>query len=119
MEHLLSVFPATDFALLAVIVGLPLLGAVANGLFGKRAGNEAVTLIALSAVGVSFVASVVAFLMLREAQQGEEAVRFSWRAWHWINLTGRSDTSFPVDVKFSIDALSGTMALVVTGIGFL
>jgi NADH-quinone oxidoreductase subunit L len=120
MEQLTRVFPANDFALLGVIIALPLLGAFINGVFGKRLGKEAVTLMALAAVGVSFIASVAAFLMLASAQEGERAARFSWLAWDWLSIGGPGDgSSIPIQVKFSLDALSGTMALVVTGIGFL
>jgi NADH-quinone oxidoreductase subunit L len=39
MEALSQVFPASDYALLGVILLLPLLGAVGNGIFGKRLGK--------------------------------------------------------------------------------
>src|SRR5690606_34291805 len=60
---LTQLFPADNFVLLGVILALPLIGAFVNGVFGKRLGREAVTLMALSAVGLSFVASLVAFFM--------------------------------------------------------
>ena len=63
MQELTRVFPPHDFALLGVILALPLLGAFVNGVFGKRIGKEAVTLMALAAVGVSFIASVASFFM--------------------------------------------------------
>ena len=120
MEALRAIFPPDDFALLLVIICVPLLGAFVNGVFGKRAGKEAVALMALSAIGVSFVASVAAFLMLRDAQRGEVAVRFVWHGWEWMSLSGRMDLSrVPVEIAFSIDVLSGAMALIVTGVGFL
>ncbi len=120
MEELTKVFPPHDFALLAVILALPLLGAVVNGVFGKRIGKEAVTLMALSAVGISFIACVVGFLMLSKAQTGEEAVRFSWTAWDWFSVSGEGDNlPIPIQMAFSLDALSATMSLVVTGVGFL
>ena len=50
MQELTRVFPPHDFALLGVILALPLLGAFVNGVFGKRIGKEAVTLMALAAV---------------------------------------------------------------------
>ena len=64
---MLSLFPANDFALIAVILGLPLLGAFVNGVWGKRLGKAAVRLMALAAVGVSFVAAIVAFVALAHA----------------------------------------------------
>ena len=68
MHSLAVVFPPDHFTLLFAIVALPLLGAFINGVFGKRLGPEAVSLMALSAVGGSFVLSVVSFLMLANAE---------------------------------------------------
>jgi NADH-quinone oxidoreductase subunit L len=129
METLQAIFPARDCTLLFAIVALPLLGAIVNGLFGKRLGKEAVTLMALAVVGASFLGSVVAFFMLKAEQTGAEAARLSWTGWHWLDLSlsGEMNTlnqggvppRLSLDVAFSIDALSGTMALIITGIGFL
>jgi NADH-quinone oxidoreductase subunit L len=130
MEHFVHrlglVFPPDDFALLLVIVGMPLVGALVNGLFGKRLGKEAVTLMALVGVGVSFLASVLAFFLLRAAHAGdahgaagEATSRFVWKGWTWLTLSARGDVDVPIQFALSIDALSATMALVITGIGFL
>jgi len=122
MHGLQKIFPPTEFALLAVILALPLLGAIVNGIFGKRLGKEAVTTMALFAVGGSFVASLLSFLMLRSAQAAHhgEAVRFLWKGWEWTRVSARSDMgSVPIDVSFAFDALNGVMSLVVTGVGFL
>ena len=120
MDALTKVFPPGDFTLLAVIVCLPLIGAIVNGVFGKRLGKDAVRLMALVAVGGSFVASIVAFLLLKKAQTGTDAVTFTWTAWEWLRVSGRHDIgSIPIQVGFSLDALNATMSLVVTGVGFL
>ena len=42
----MDIFPTNDFTLLAVILSFPLIGAFVNGVFGKRLGKEAVTLMA-------------------------------------------------------------------------
>jgi NADH-quinone oxidoreductase subunit L len=80
---MLSLFPANDYALMAVILGMPLLGAIVNGVWGKRLGDAAVKLMTLTAVGVSFVASVIAFLSLAQAASEEKDahVRLVWNAW--------------------------------------
>jgi NADH-quinone oxidoreductase subunit L len=114
VEALHSQFPPKDFALLAVVLLLPAIGAFVNGVFGKRLGKEAVRLMALSAIGGAFLASVLAFLLLPH-----EGGRLSWTAWRWMGVTGQLGQTIPVDVKFSIDAMSATMMLVVTGVGFL
>jgi NADH-quinone oxidoreductase subunit L len=121
MYAVTELFPASDFTLLAFIVLLPLLGAIVNGIFGKRLGREAVTLMGLSTVFVSFLFSVIAFLALRhESHDSEQAVRFVWRGWEWMNLSlPRGIGSVKLWVALSLDALSATMALIVTGVGFL
>ena len=120
MNSLHVLFPAKDFTLLLVIVALPLLGAFVNGVFGKRLGKEAVTLMALVAIGASFLASVAAFAVLQQLQEGEQAARLYWNGWQWLSVSTRHDTaSVPIEFSLSLDALSGTMALIVTGVGFL
>src|SRR6185437_8762121 len=39
--------------------------------------------------------------------------------WRWFSITGRGQQSIPIDVAFSVDAMSATMMLVITGVGFL
>jgi NADH-quinone oxidoreductase subunit L len=117
MQLLTSLFPPDDFSLVAVVLGLPLLGAMVNGLFGKRLGNEAVRLLALVVVGGSFLASLASFLML--ADSGENA-SFTYRAWHFIDLSRAGGTGVAsIDVAFVVDRLSSVMMLIVTGVGFL
>jgi NADH-quinone oxidoreductase subunit L len=118
MHALEELFPASDFTLIAFIVLLPLLGAAVNGVFGKRLGREAVTLMGLGSVLVSFLFSVVTFFILHH--QGEEgATKLVWRGWEWMSLSLHGGGATSLWVSLSVDALSGTMALIVTGIGFL
>src|SRR5882724_13123595 len=119
MQAILALFPANDYTLLAFIVLLPLLGAAVNGLFGKRLGKEAVSLLALSVIFISFALAVLTFFGLSHAQEGEAAARFYWKGWEWFHLTQQNGSSVALNVAFSVDALSGTMALIVTGVGFL
>jgi len=119
MQAIEALFPANNYTLLAFIVLLPLLGAAVNGIFGKRLGKEAVSLLALSVMFIAFALAVVTFFSLGRAQEGEEAARFIWKGWEWFRLTRADGGSIMLDVAFSVDALSGTMALVVTGVGFL
>jgi NADH-quinone oxidoreductase subunit L len=119
---MLSVFPSNDYAVIVVILGMPLLGAFVNGVWGKRLGKPAVRLMALTAVGVSFLASLLAFIDLAQlASQDKEAHgKLVYSAWEWMHTTGgREGASVPIEVKFSIDQLSGVMMLIVTGVGFL
>jgi NADH-quinone oxidoreductase subunit L len=129
-----QLFPVDDFKLLALILGMPLLGAAVNGIWGQRLGKEAVRLMALAAVGVSFLGALVAFFMLAHAVDAtghtetvdgvastvHDHVRLAWTAWDWMHTSGGDGgTSVPIPIRFSIDALSGVMMLVVTGVGFL
>jgi NADH-quinone oxidoreductase subunit L len=122
MDLLRSLFPPTNYSLIALVLGMPLLGAFVNGVWGRRLGKEAVRLMALVAVGASFLGSVVAFLTLDslvKLRPGEH-VRLTWTAWEWMHTSGgREASQVSIDLKFSIDALSAVMMLVVTGVGFL
>jgi len=119
MHALEEIFPAADYTLLAFIVLLPLLGAMVNGVFGKRLGREAVTLMGLGSVFVSFLFSVVTFFVLKSHSGEGEAPRLMWKGWEWMTLSLHGGGKTTLWVGLSVDALSGTMALIVTGIGFL
>jgi NADH-quinone oxidoreductase subunit L len=119
---MLSLFPADNYALIAVILAMPLLGAIVNGIWGKRLGDAAVKFMALAAVGISFVASLAAFIALHQVvdEDKDAHVKLAWTAWQWMHTTGgRDGVNIPIDVRFSIDQLNGIMMLVVTGVGFL
>jgi NADH-quinone oxidoreductase subunit L len=121
LNVLTTLFPTGDFTLLAVIMGMPLLGAIVNGIWGQRLGKQAVRTMALAAMAFSFAAALLTFLVLdREASHHPgEHVRLSWLAWEWMHTTGGREISVPIQLKFSVDALSGVMMLVITGVGFL
>ena len=120
MHALEEIFPASDFTLLAFIVLLPLLGAAVNGIFGKRLGREAVTLMGLGSVFVSFLFAVVTFFVLNSHGGEGESPKLIWKGWEWMRLSLPMNTgSTSLWVSLSVDPLNGTMALIVTGIGFL
>ena len=126
MKPFLNLFPQNDFTLIAVVLLMPLLGAFVNGVFGRRLGKPAVRLMALSAVGISFAAAIATFVALNsaidvtKAANGEsEHAKLAWLAWEWMKISGPGGSRIAIDLKFSVDALSGVMMLVVTGVGFL
>jgi NADH-quinone oxidoreductase subunit L len=95
---------------------LPLLGAIANGLFGaglqRRAGKHAVAALAVAPVGLAFLLSLgVFFQLLGRAPEERMLLDVVWR---WLALG-----SLHVDVAFVADPLSCTLLLVVTGVGGL
>src|SRR3954454_21408604 len=93
MELLKNIFPADNFSLIALILGLPAIGAFVNGVFGKRLGKEGVRLMALTAIGGAFLASLVAFAMLVRAgrvtsgEEHEAIHQFKFVAWHWLDVS--------------------------------
>jgi NADH-quinone oxidoreductase subunit L len=112
-------------ALLAIVL-FPLLGAVLNGLLGCgvrpdwAASRKTVHMVACLSVAASFVFSLFCFVqlvLLRHGAEGEHAGLY-YTAYEWFSISLRGRT-IPVDVRFAMDALSGVMALVVTGIGLL
>ncbi len=119
MNALSQQFPAHDFGILAVVLAMPLIGAFVNGVFGKRLGKEAVRLMALSALGASFIASVITFLMVPAHGPDGAAGKVTWNVWQWMVLNGRGNRPIPIDVVFGADSMTATMMLVVTGVGFL
>jgi NADH-quinone oxidoreductase subunit L len=127
MKPFFSLFAKDDFSLIAVVLLMPLLGAFVNGVFGRRLGKQAVRLMALAAIGISFAAAVLTFAALNDASDvaakahgGEpEHVKLAWLAWEWMRASGPFGSKISIDLKFSVDALSGVMMLVVTGVGFL
>lgn len=120
MQALLQNFPKDDFAILGLILALPLLGAFVNGVFGKRLGKEGVRTMALSVMALAFFGSVATFLAVTSISHEEgELTRLSWTAWEWFSVTGPLRRSVTLDVAFSVDPLTATMMLVVTGVGFL
>ncbi|MBM4342473.1 MAG: NADH-quinone oxidoreductase subunit L [Deltaproteobacteria bacterium] len=100
--------------LLPIIVLLPLLGGIVNGLIGKRLPKQATYFVANAAVLGSFALSVQAFLALRTATVVNPDAAFRFEAFRWI-----AAGSYSFDMAFLLDPLSAVMILVVTGVGFL
>ncbi|MCB1182440.1 NADH-quinone oxidoreductase subunit L [bacterium] len=98
--------------LLRWIVLVPLLGAAVNGLLNRRLPRQVAGLLACAAVGISFALSLTVFLRL--AGMPAEARFVNDIVTTWIGFG-----NLQVDLGFAMDPLSGVMALVVTGVGFL
>jgi NADH-quinone oxidoreductase subunit L len=98
------------------IVGLPLLGAAVNGLFGARLqkalGKRIVSFTACAPVLLAFALSLKAFAdLLARAPEHRFLID---RLYSWLSVAALN-----VDVAFWLDPLSAVMILVVTGIGGL
>ncbi len=103
--------PSAAAESLWLIVALPLLGAFVCGVFGKVIGRSNVHLVALGAVAGSFLMSVLVFWTTNDITSGY-AVAADYGTWF-------SAGSFRVNFGMSVDHLSGSMLLVITGVGFL
>ena len=104
------------------IILLPLLGAAVCGLFGRWLGRSNVNLIACGTVAGAFVLSLLSFIVLNDARTEympagmTEPVRYAmghdYGTWFQAG-------SFSVHFGLMVDHLSGTLLLVITGVGFL
>ncbi len=106
--------PSAAEAYLWAIILFPLTGALINGLIGKRIGKGNATLVALGAMLGSLTIASIAF-----------AWALSGRTLHfqgqpWIQVTG-GDGRALISISWSllVDRLSGTLLLVITGVGTL
>ena len=106
--------PAAAQSYLWAIILLPLAGALVNGLLGRRLGRGNVGLVALAMVGGSFLLSLVAFAWVA----GGTTLHFVGDWWfRVVDQSGRAPIAVPWGLL--VDRLSGTMLLIVTGVGFL
>ena len=95
-----------------IIPFLPLAGFLVLGLLGKRLSTRAISLIACSSVGLSFVGALLSLPAL--LQMPQESRFFSHTLFTWI-----AAGAFQADFAFGLDPLSMVMVLVITGVGFL
>lgn len=93
-----------------LVPALPLLGFLITGLAYKRLKHNQAGIIACTLVGLSFLASVALFFVLRNSGQDAATVTL----FNWIAV-GNMNIPF----TFLIDHLSLTMMLIVTGVGTL
>jgi NADH-quinone oxidoreductase subunit L len=98
--------------MLWLVPGLPLLGAVLNGLGAGKLPRKVVSAIGTGTVGLAFLIAVGCFLRLLDLQPEERL--YVQQLFSWIDS---GDLSVPV--RFALDPLSAVMMLVVTGVGFL
>jgi len=126
-----------QYRVLGWIVLLPLLGALLNGLFGKRFGRDFVYAAGVATVGASFLLSLLAFAALLGAEHhaaaqlagdaaagaGEEharpLVQISYTVWDWFRAPTGAGQSAMIKIRYVLDPLSAVMLLVVTGVGTL
>jgi NADH-quinone oxidoreductase subunit L len=89
----------------------PFIGFLINGLLGRRLGKGVVSVVGPSAIGLSFLISILIFFELIHKPPTERV--FEKVIFDWI-VSG----SFQTVIGYQIDPLSILMALVVTGVSF-
>lgn len=94
-----------------LVPGLPLIGTIINGLFGRFLPRRLVGAIATALVGGAFAISVAVFLQL--IRMPEDARHVTSVLYTWM-----ASGSLRADVGILIDPLSVFMMLIVTGVGF-
>ena len=106
--------------LIWLIPVLPGVGAAINGLYGiRRFTKRTAGLVAVAAMALAFVLSVVAFVqLLGDADRRHQVTVASWIPPIPLE-TAAGAGAFEVPWAFTLDPLSGMMILVVTGIGLL
>lgn len=104
----------TENNLLSLIIFAPLLGAVINWLFGKKANSELFSgVVACGTIAVScIVAFYIAFVADGGALHAEKPVLD--QLWTWIQVG-----NFRADFGLGMDRLSGIYACFITFVGFL
>ena len=95
--------------LLTLIVILPLVGFLLNGLLGNRLGKGFVSIVGCGLPILAFLVAVMAVRTLLAAEGPLVETAFRWA------LVG----DFPFEVSFYLDRLSAVMVLIVTGVGSL
>ena len=93
------------------IPAAPLAGSLFLMLFGRRLPRPVVGAVACAAVLGAFALAVTAFL---QVAGGAAGTVLHDHIYTWIHLA-----EMDVSAGFNLDALSGTMCLVITGVGFL
>ena len=100
-----------EFPALALILLFPLIGVVFNMFFGSRSGRGAVNVVGPGVMFAAFAVATWAFLTLLKLPPGGALAA---PLWGWIE-----GGPFHVEFGLRVDALSGVMVMIVTGVGSL
>ncbi|MFZ1377490.1 MAG: NADH-quinone oxidoreductase subunit L [Geothrix sp.] len=122
LVHAATTAASQPSTLLWLIPFLPLFGFLINGLSGKKLRNtKVVDFIALGSVGVAFLLTLYHFIQLVGLPADGRSIHQS--LWTWFDVGGARVlgglSTYKIEWAYKFDALSGAMALLVTGAGFL
>ena len=98
--------------LIGYVLLFPIIGTIINGLFGKKLNTSLVGIIACTAIGLSFLVSILVFIDLLKLPP--ESRLFEKEYFLWIG-----SGTFKAIAGLQVDPLSTVMILVVSGVGFL
>ena len=100
-----------EFPALALILLFPLIGVVFNMFFGFRSGRGVVNVVGPGVMFAAFAVATWAFFTLLKLPPGSA---LGAPLWGWIE-----GGPFHVEFGLRVDALSGVMVMIVTGVGSL
>lgn len=107
-----------DFYYLGLIVLMPLIGAIINGIIGSKLPKTFVRLIGCGSILLSFMFTLVSIKALVGNATGEGAQtvygHLSYTAYQWIYAG-----DLGVDIALMLDPLTALLLLLITGVGFL
>ena len=89
----------------------PLIGFFINGFCFKTKNVKLSGFVASSAVFLSLFSSVILFFKMNSLPVSQRSLSFY--LFEWIHVG-----SFKIDMAFTLDPLSMTMVLIITGVGF-
>jgi NADH-quinone oxidoreductase subunit L len=96
-----------------LVILLPLLGFLVNGILGSSIKNEKIIgWIGSGTIGISFLIAVSAFFQTLGLPEDNRKTIIT--LFNWLNVGGLN-----INVSYQVDQLSLVMALIVTGVGFL
>ena len=104
---------------------IPGVGALINGLFGKRLSKTVIHSVAVGAVALSFLIALGCFLGPAPSFRSEggghvfDETLFTWIPGMSVAQADRTTADFTAEWQYRLDSLSMVMVLVVTGIGLL
>jgi NADH-quinone oxidoreductase subunit L len=108
--------PAAAESYLWAIILLPLAGAIFNGLVGRRIGRGNVALVAIGVMVGSFLVAAIAFSWVLR----DPTLVLRFRGDPWFRVAGPDGRALvSINWGLLVDRLSGTMIMIVTGVGTL
>ncbi|MBP1773358.1 MAG: dehydrogenase subunit [Holophagaceae bacterium] len=122
LTHAVANAASQPGTLLWLIPFLPFFGFLINGLSGRRLRNTAIVdTLALGSVGLAFLLTLWHFVQLIGLPADGRSIHQS--LWTWLDIGGARVmgglSTYKVAWAYKFDVLSGCMALLVSGAGFL